>query len=390
VIGRGKRSARGAARAADLPDLRALGRRFAIEGRFVAGAAHGSGHIHDTFVAAYQGEGRRVRFVHQRLNTNVFRDPAAVMRNLERVTDHVRATLAREGAQDLERRCLTLVPTRDGRSSCRDDEDRVWRTFRFIEGARTLDSPDGPAVAFETARAFADFAARLADLDPRELSVTIPHFHDLAKRFADLEAALREDPCGRARSVVAEAAAAGRGVDRTLRALEAETASALPRRSVHNDCKINNVMLDAASGEAVCVIDLDTVMEGTVLFDFGDLVRTAACPSPEDAVDLAAMRFDLALFEALARGYLAGGAGFLGEAEIAALPLAGSLLALENAIRFLTDHLRGDAYFRIHREGHNLDRARAQLRLVELMGEAADETRRVVERAAARIRRSPP
>jgi Ser/Thr protein kinase RdoA (MazF antagonist) len=181
--------------------------------------------------------------------------------------------------------------------------------------------------------------------------------------------------------VAGEAAAAGRGVDRIGRALEAQAAAALPRRSVHNDCKINNVMLDAATGEAVCVIDLDTVMEGTVLFDFGDLVRTAACPSPEDAVDLAAMRFDLGLFEALARGYLAGGADFLGEAEIAALPLAGSVLALENAIRFLGDFVSGDVYFRIHREGHNLDRARAQLRLVELMEEAGDATRRIVERA---------
>ena len=392
MVGRGERGARAALRegasSRTAPDLRALGGRFEIEGSFVAGEPHGSGHIHDTFAATWNDVGRRVRFVHQRLNTHVFRDPQGVMQNLERVTDHVRASLAREGVRELERRCLALVPTREGRSFYSDDEGRVWRTFRFIEGARTHDTPESPAVAFEAARAFADFVARLADLDPRELAVTIPRFHDLAKRFADLESARRSDATGRAAAVGCELDAASRDFERLARELEREGALALPRRAVHNDCKINNVMLDAATGEAVCVIDLDTVMEGTVLFDFGDLVRTAACPSAEDAVDLAAMRFDLGLFEALARGTLAGGAGFLTEAEILALPLAGRLLALENAIRFLTDHLEGDRYFRIHREGHNLDRARAQLRLVELMGEAADATRRIVAQAAREAPRS--
>jgi hypothetical protein len=387
VVGRGERGrAQPGARSCAGPDLRAVGERFAIEGSFVAGGPHGSGHIHDTFVATWDHAGRRSRFVHQCLNTRVFRDPAGVMRNLERVTGHVRASLAREGVRDLERRCLSLVPARDGASACRDEEGRVWRTFRFVEGARSHDVPGDPAVAFEAARAFADFAARLVDLDPRELAVTIPRFHDLASRFADLAAVQRSDALGRAAAAGRELELAARWHERLTAALAREGAAALPRRSVHNDCKINNVLVDDASGEALCVIDLDTVMEGTVLFDFGDLVRTAACPAAEDEPDLAAVRFDLGLFEALARGYVAGGAAFLGEAEVGVLPLAGSTLALENAIRFLTDHLQGDVYFRIHRPGHNLDRARAQLRLVELMDEASDATRDLVTRAARDVR----
>jgi Ser/Thr protein kinase RdoA (MazF antagonist) len=389
VVERGERDrARPGAAACAGPDLRAVGRRFAIEGTFVAGEAHGNGHIHDTFVATWDHAGRRSRFVHQRLNTRVFRDPAGVMRNLERVTDHVRASLAREGACDIERRCLALVRAREGTSSCSDDEGRVWRTFRFVEGARTHDAPGGPDLAFEAARAFADFTARLADLDPRELAVTIPRFHDLASRFADLAAARRSDALGRAAPARRELERAEHWFERLAAGLEREGAAALPRRTVHNDCKINNVLIDEATGEALCVIDLDTVMEGTLLFDFGDLVRTAACPSAEDEMDLAAVRFDLGLFEALARGYLAGGSDFLGEAEIGALPVAGSTLALENAIRFLTDHLEGDVYFRIHRAGHNLDRARAQLRVVELMDEASDAARSIVTRAAREARRA--
>jgi len=370
------------------PDLASIGRRFELPGAYVAGTRHGSGHIHETFVVSYADAGRRARFVHQRLNTHVFADLAALMRNLERVTGHLRAGLEREGARDLERRCLTLVPTPDERSFCTDDEGGVWRTFRFIEGARTHDPPAGPAVAFEAARACAGFVARLADLDPHELAVTIPRFHDLASRFADLQTARRADVAGRAADVGREIDAASLWFERLARELEREGAAGVPRRSVHNDCKLNNVMIDEATGEGVCVIDLDTVMEGSVLFDFGALVRTAACPSPEDEVDLACMRFDLGLFEALARGYLLGGESFLTEPEIRALPSAGSLLALQHVIRFLTDHLSGDVYFRIHREGHNLDRARAQLRLVELMDEASDATRRIVTRAAREARRA--
>jgi hypothetical protein len=163
------------------------------------------------------------------------------------------------------------------------------------------------------------------------------------------------------------------------RALASEGAAALPRRVVHNDCKLNNVLFDQRTGEALCVIDLDTVMPGSVLADFGDLARTAACPAPEDEADLARVRVDARLYEALVRGYLSGTAGMLAPVEIALLPLAGPLIALETGIRFLTDHLAGDVYFRIHRPGHNLDRARVQLRLTEQLLAGAVDVRRWFE-----------
>jgi hypothetical protein len=163
------------------------------------------------------------------------------------------------------------------------------------------------------------------------------------------------------------------------RALADAGAARLPRRVVHNDCKLNNVLFDEATGEALCVIDLDTVMPGSVLADFGDLARTAACPAPEDEPDLARVRVDARLYEALVRGYLAGAGALLEPVEIALLPLAGPLIALETGIRFLTDHLAGDVYFRIHRPGHNLDRARVQLRLTEQLLAGRDEARRLVE-----------
>jgi Ser/Thr protein kinase RdoA (MazF antagonist) len=342
----------------------------------------GSGHIHDTFAVEVDSGGARRRYVLQRLHTGVFPDPEGLMRNLVRVTAHLAAQLAREGVADRERRALALVPTREGRAFHRDAAGAYWRCFPFVEGSVAVDAAPSPAQAFAAARAFGAFAAALADLEGPPLAEVIPHFHDLPRRLAALESVLGDDPCGRARSVAAEAQAARAGAERLGRRLAWAGAGEIPRRIVHNDCKVNNVLLDARTGEALCVIDLDTVMEGSLLADFGDLARTAACPAPEDERDLERVRLDLDRFEALARGYLAGAGAILTPSERAALPLAGPLLALENAVRFLADHVAGDRYFRIHRPGHNLDRARAQLRLAARMLEAEAEAARIVAKAA--------
>jgi Ser/Thr protein kinase RdoA (MazF antagonist) len=368
--------------------LRSIGRQFQIEGELAEADRIKSGHIHDTYLARYRCAGRvgevaGLRVVHQRVNHPVFRDPVALMDNLARVTAHLRAGLTRRGVADLSRRCLTLVPARDGRLFHLDGEGQTWRTFHFIEGARTHDTVARPEQAFRAARAFGEFAALLADLPPPPLAETIPHFHDLPKRFTNLEEAVRVDRCARANLVRAEIDAARRGHSRLEEALRSCGAMELPRRVVHNDCKINNVMFDEESGEALCVIDLDTVMDGTVLCDFGELVRTTTCRAPEDEPDLDRIHFNLELFAAVARGYLEGADGLLTEPERRALPVAGALLAFENGIRFLTDHLAGDHYFRIHREGQNLDRARAQLRLFQLILEQQPQARRLLGEAAA-------
>jgi len=364
-------------------ELRAVGERFAIPGRFRDAQALGHGHIHETFVASWERGGDRVRYVHQRISTRVFPDPPLVMDNLARVTAHLRAALARQGARDLERRVLTIVPARDGAPLWIAPDGSVWRTFLLIEGTVTRETIAGPDEAFRAARAFAAFAGSLASLPAPPLAVTIPGFHDLAKRFSDFEAAVANDPVGRASRVRSEIEATHAAYSTVRRLLEAADLGAAPRRVMHHDCKLNNLLLDAETGEPLCVIDLDTVMEGSVLSDFGELVRTATSRSPEDETRLETIAFDLRLFEALAKGYAAGAADWLSAPEGRLLPLAGPALGLMNAIRFLADFVAGDVYFRVHREGQNLDRHRAQLRLATLMLEGLPEARRIVAAALA-------
>jgi hypothetical protein len=369
--------------------LTSLARSFEVEGELVDAARVKTGHIHDTYIAAYRGRGGLFRLVHQRLNEHVFRDLDALMENMVRVTTHLRGKLLERRVPDLERRCLRLLFARDGDPLYVDHEGRSWRTSSAIEGARTVDRVERPREAYEAARAFGEFTALLDDLRTPPLAVTIPHFHDLGRRYAALEGAAREDRLRRGKGARAELASAARGFGRVTEALARGGVSDLPRRVVHHDCKVNNVMLDERSGEALCVIDLDTVMEGSVLSDFGELARTASCRAPEDERDLERIRVEPELFEAIARGYLAGADGLLEPSELRLLPLGGPLFALMNAIRFLTDHLEGDVYFRIHRESHNLERARAQLRLFERMMEAQPRFAEIVDAGAAKSGGSP-
>lgn len=363
-------------------DLRSIGARFEISGELVAERPHGHGLIHDTFLAEYGGSGDPGSFILQRVNRVVFNDPVAVCENIARVTDHIREKCIARGVPDLDRRCLRLIPARDGRAYARDDAGEVWRAFRFIEGTRALDELENGGQAFEAARAFGAFAADLVDLPGPSLTVTIPDFHDLGVRLAQLREAERADSHGRRRDVAAEIEAASNLEQDLDRALAASEFAALPRRVMHNDCKVNNVLLDANSGEGLCVIDLDTVMDGTVVCDFGDLVRSGSCRAPKDAREARNLSLDLDLFEGLAAGYLAG-ADFLTELEKGILPLAGPVLAFETGIRFLADHLSGDAYFRTERAGQNLGRARGQLQLARSMLLRQDEIRAAFERAAA-------
>jgi len=259
----------------------------------------------------------------------------------------------------------------------------VWRSFVLVEGAVTREVSSNSDETFEAARAFAVFAGLLADLPAPPLAVTLPGFHDLARRFADLEAAVARDAAGRAAGVRAEIEATRAAHARLGEALAALDPSRAPLRVMHHDCKLNNLLLDAQTGEALCVIDLDTVMQGTVLSDFGELVRTATSRSPEDETRLEAIAFDLGLFEALTRGYATGARDWLSAGEGHLLPFAGPTLGLMNAIRFLADHLDGDVYFRVHRDAQNLDRHRAQLTLTLRMLERLPEAQRIVASALA-------
>lgn len=353
--------------------VRAIVRQFSIDGEFVGAQPWGSGHINDTYRVTLQRGGELVFCILQRINRNIFTNPDALMQNLQRVTAHLSAQVAND--PDRERRVLRLIPTHDGNAWHVDDDGEYWRAYFYIGGASTYDQVKTAEQAFQSARAFGRFQNLLASLPPPRLHDTIPHFHNTLKRFEALLAAISDDEAGRANLAQSEiefALAHEPIVDILLKAN-------LPERVTHNDTKFNNVLLDDVTGEGICVVDLDTVMPGLALYDFGDMVRTTTSPAPEDEQDLAKVTMQFPMFEALARGYLDSAAGFLTKDEKQLLAFSGKLITFEIGIRFLTDYLAGDTYFRIHREGQNLDRCRAQFKLVESIEEQEERMQRLVD-----------
>ena len=359
-------------------DVLAAARAFALPAEPESYTRWGSGHINDTFAVTLRG-GRRVLL--QRINTDVFRDPEGVMANVGRVTRHLRGKLA--GLPDASRRALALVPARDGADFTRDGAGRCFRTYEFIDGARSVDVLESPRQAYEAAKTFATFQRLLADLPGPRLVETIPRFHDTRKRFETLEVAVARNPRNRAATAAPEIAFARSReplADGLLRPLAGGT---LVERPTHNDTKLNNVLFDGAEGTGLCVVDLDTVMPGLFLYDFGDLVRSAVSPSAEDERDLSKVEASEPVFEALVRGTVDALGDGLPPADRERLVLAGQVITFEIGIRFLTDHLDGDVYFKIHREGHNLDRARTQFALVTSLEEKEERLQRIVEGTAA-------
>jgi hypothetical protein len=262
-----------------LPDLRALGAAFKIPGRFLQGRPYGNGHINDTYVSEYDQAGKTVRFVHQRINDRIFKQPAVIMDNIQRVTAHLRRKLAERGATDIDRRALTLIPTRDDKPAFIDTEGKYWRTYIFIEGATSHDVITDPRQARQAAAAFGAFQEMLRDLPGPRLVETIPNFHHTPARFEALEKAIAADSHNRATACKAEIdfCLARKGMTGEL--IRLQEVGLIPERVTHNDTKINNVMLDDQTGEGLCVIDLDTVMPGLALYDFGDMVRTCTSPA---------------------------------------------------------------------------------------------------------------
>jgi Ser/Thr protein kinase RdoA (MazF antagonist) len=351
---------------------------FRLGGDVVSVEPLGSGHIHETWASRVEtGDGAR-RFVHQRINRSVFARPDQLMENIGRVTAHLREKIASEGG-DPDRETLTVVPALDGASFLTADDGAPWRTFAFIEGTRSYDAPTGPEHAYQAGRAFALFQRRIADLSGPPLHETIPGFGDSHRRFAALLDALAANPLGRADGARAEIEFA-RGRERLADYLvDLLDDARVPTRIIHFDTKINNVLVDERTGEAVCVIDLDTVMPGTALYDFGDAVRRGAWRAAEDERDVSDIRVDADLFEGLARGYLGIARSFLTAAEIDGLIPAAEAVAHTMGVRFLADHLSGDTYFGVQREGQNLDRCRVQFALVRAIERQSDRLRAILD-----------
>ncbi len=362
-------------------DAVAIAREFALSGEVASAVPYGSGHINDTFKVEITADNGPSRFVLQRINQNVFRRPDELMANVERVCAHAYARLKRAGTPDAERRTLRLIPTRPGRAWHVDANGNRWRCYHFIEGATGHDIVLSAEQAYAAAKAFGAFQSLLSDLPGGRLHETIPDFHHTPSRFARFQQALAKDSHGRAASSVAEIAFALARAQEVGVIVDALRDGSLPERVTHNDTKLNNVLLDDVTQEGVCVIDLDTVMPGSALYDFGDLVRTSTSPAAEDETDLSKVRMQLPMFEALVRGYLESASGFLTPKEKSFLPFAGKLITFEIGLRFLTDWLEGDTYFKIKRPTHNLERTRTQFKLVESIEAQLPAMQALVDRA---------
>lgn len=352
---------------------RAAAHHFEIDGEVVEAQPFGSGHINDTFRVKFTRGGEPFFQILQRINHHIFKNPDALMQNIQRVSAHLASQVADDS--DRERRVLRLIPARNGDSWHIDDEGEYWRAYHFISGARTYDAVENTNQAFQAARAFGRFQELLASMPPPRLHDTIPDFHNTPKRFEALLAAVSADTANRAMLAQPEIEFALIHEPITSFLLDAN----LPERVTHNDTKFNNVMLDDATGEGLCVVDLDTVMPGLAAYDFGDMVRTTTSPTAEDEPDLSKVTMQFPMFEALMRGYLSSAGAFLTEPERKLLAVSGKLITFEIGVRFLTDYLSGDTYFKVHRQGHNLERCRTQFKLVQSIEQQEDRMERLVE-----------
>lgn len=352
-------------------DVRRAIERFAIDGLLLNAVPLQRGHIHDTFVSTWRQDGGNRRYLHQRMNDKVFQDIPAVMHNIDLVSDHLRRR-AMSAAAPTGFTALELVPTRERRSYL-VTKSGPWRTYLFVEGCSSFDHCTSPERAYEAARAFGWFQAELADLDAAQLRETLPRFFSTPHRLCQFDDALAGDPVARAAACLPEIrfVAARRAMGSVIDDLQ--KAGQMPLRTVHGDTKLNNVLFDDRTGKARCIVDLDTCMPGYSLYDFGDLVRFTAATSSEDERDLDKVSTDLDLYRALVEGYLSTTHGFLTPQEIELMPFAARLVTFTIGLRFLSDHLAGDVYFKVHREGHNLDRARVQFRMVERMEQMAQD-----------------
>ncbi len=359
--------------------LKSICGAFAVEGRFVGAAPIPAGHINDTYCTTFEHDGKTVRCINQRINHDVFREPEKLMENIDRVTRFARERIIAAGGDPM-RETLTLIPARDGKIFHRTPEGNYWRMFWYIEGAHTHDKAENNQLVYSASRAFGAFQRMLSELPGGRLHETIPNFHNTRKRFEAFLASLTTDSQNRASGARAEIQFVLDRQGDTGIVVDGLADRRLPERITHNDTKLNNVMIDDQTGEGICVIDLDTVMPGSILYDFGDSVRLGAATAPEDERDLLKVGFDIGLFDRLAAGYLDAVRGFLTPAETGLLAFSAKLLTLECGIRFLADHLNGDVYFKIHREGHNLDRCRTQFKMVAEMERQMEAMKAVVHR----------
>ena len=351
---------------------------FKLPGELKECIRYGSGHINDTYRLTYETPQGTKRYILQRMSKSIFKKPVELMENVSGVTAWLRKKI--ENGGDPERETLTLVKSNDGLPYFVDSTGEYWRVYLFIEGATCYDAVKDDNDFYQSAVAFGHFQRLLADYPAETLHETIKDFHNTPDRLEKFKKAVAEDICGRAASVQKEIDFILEREELTHALYDLQLDGRLPLRVTHNDTKLNNIMIDDETGKAICVIDLDTVMPGLTANDFGDSIRFGASTALEDEQDLSKVSCDLHLFDVYARGFIEGCGGALTDLEIDMLPMGAILMTFENGIRFLTDHLEGDHYFHIHREGHNLDRCRTQLTLVKDMQEKLPQMNAIIQK----------
>ena len=352
---------------------------FKLPGELKECIRYGSGHINDTYRLTYETPQGTKRYILQRMSKSIFNKPVELMENVSGVTAWLRKKIVENGG-DPERETLTLVKSNDGLPYVVDSTGEYWRVYLFIEGATCYDAVKDDNDFYQSAVAFGHFQRLLADYPAETLHETIKDFHNTPDRLEKFKKAVAEDICGRAASVQKEIDFILEREELTHALYDLQLDGRLPLRVTHNDTKLNNIMIDDETGKAICVIDLDTVMPGLTANDFGDSIRFGASTALEDEQDLSKVSCDLHLFDVYARGFIEGCGGALTDLEIDMLPMGAILMTFENGIRFLTDHLEGDHYFHIHREGHNLDRCRTQLTLVKDMQEKLPQMNAIIQK----------
>ena len=354
--------------------------QFRYEGVLIDERPYGSGHINDTYLLTFEiAEMGTIKVILQRMNKNIFTKPIELMENILNVTSYLRKKIIENGG-DPDRETLNVIRTVDNMPYFVDSEGEYWRSYKFITDATSYDQVESPEDFYQSAVAFDNFQRLLAEYPAETLHETIEGFHDTKARFQVFKKAVEDDVCGRAASVQKEIQFVLEHEHLANVFADLLEKKEIPLRVTHNDTKLNNIMIDNKTRKGICVIDLDTVMPGLAMNDFGDSIRFGASTATEDEQDLSKVSCDMELFDLYAKGFIEGCGGKLTEKEIDLMPTGAMVMTFECGMRFLTDYLQGDTYFKIHRENHNLDRCRTQFKLVKDMEAKWDTMREIIDK----------
>ncbi len=358
-------------------DVKTVAANFKLDGTFESAAPYGSGHINDTYLVKTV-EAEANDYIFQRVNHNIFKNVPKLQENIARVIKHIGTKLAEIPGANVERETLTLIETNEGEIFHQDEKGEFWRVYIFISNTNSYDIVDSPDKAFEGGKAFGRFQLMLADIPGGPMFETILNFHNIESRLEVFFEILKKDPVGRAKDIKEQIQFVEERAEYMKRIVQLGREGKIPTRITHNDTKFNNVLL-TKEDKGLCVIDLDTVMTGYVHYDFGDSIRTSTNTGAEDDKDLSKVTMNIELFEAYARGFLGQTKEVLTQTEIDNLAFSAKMLTFMIGLRFITDYVDGDNYFKTHHQHHNLQRAKAQFKLVQSMEEQYEDMKRIVK-----------